>query len=316
MKKQRLFLLTGVLVAFAIFGLNQTIAYGDVTKAPETGGIANTRHNLSIDWLGANAEGMDFYRNDYDRICVYCHTPHGANQTSPMNEAPLWNRTYLGSNTYITFTDPDSGRIMKSGIGTEPGGKATQPGVSSLTCLSCHDGTLAIDSIINMPGSGMYLAAQETSQDDDFLDTWENPSGITTFGHATLEDCRSMCHNPDSFVGDDAPDFGVFVIGLDLTNDHPIGINMPDPVLYGFTWPDTVDGNKWFYDLDEDGHADRNEIRLYDTGDGYEVECASCHDPHGVQLTGGGGGGDAALADTFLRIENVGSNVCLTCHIK
>lgn len=310
MKKQRLLLLTGVLIAFVIFGLNQTIAYGDETEAPETGGIVNTRHNLSIDWLGADSTIMDVYRNDYDRVCVYCHTPHGANTSDPMKDAPLWNRTHIG-NTYITFTDQDTGRIMKSTL------DATQPGVSSLTCLSCHDGTLAIDSIINMPGSGGYnVAAEESQVENGHLDTWVNPSGISTFGHATLEDCRSICHNPDSFVGDDAPDFGAFVLGLDLTNDHPIGINMPDPVLYGFNWPDTVDGNKWFYDLNESERADRNEIRLYDTGDGYEIECASCHDPHGVQLSGGGGGGDAPLTDTFLRIENAGSNVCLTCHIK
>lgn len=306
MEKQRLFPLTWVLTALVVFGLNQTMSYGDATMAPETGGIVNTRHNLSIDWLDSNSTIMDFYRNDYDRVCVYCHTPHGANST--LIEAPLWNRTHLG-NTYTLFTDEDTGTIMKS---TQD---ATQPGVSSLTCLSCHDGTLAVDSIINMPGSGMYDVAQETSQNNDFLDTWENPSGATTFGHATLEDCRSICHNPDSFVGDDAPDFGVFVIGLDLTNDHPIGINMPNAALYGFIEPDAVDGNKWFYDLDGDEHADRNEIRLYDTGDGYEVECASCHDPHGVPITSGGGS-NADLADTFLRLENTGSDVCLTCHIK
>jgi hypothetical protein len=58
--------------------------------------------------------------------------------------------------------------------------------------------------------------------------------------------------------------------------------------------------------------ADANEIRLYNTGEGYEVECASCHDPHGVPSAGPG----STFNPTFLRINNTGSAVCLTCHSK
>ncbi|MFQ5432706.1 MAG: hypothetical protein ACE5EN_09385, partial [Nitrospinota bacterium] len=96
-------------------------------------------------------------------------------------------------------------------------------------------------------------------------------------------------------------------------NDHPIGIQMPNAVLYGFNEPTAVDGNKWFFDANADGRADRDEIRLYDTGDGYEVECATCHDPHGVVA---GGGTTGPLIPTFLRVNNDASSVCLTCHIK
>jgi hypothetical protein len=198
---------------------------------------------------------------------------------------------------------------------------ATQPGVSSLTCLSCHDGTVAIDSIINMPGSGGYRVEQETSQNDAFLNTWINPSGNTTLIHMVMGPETSgatngpvtqctFCH----YSGGLGPDFNLFTIGTDLTNDHPIGIQMPDAVTHGFNEPNTVDGNKWFYDTDSDGRADRNEIRLYDTGDGYEVECASCHDPHGVPV--GGVAGVGPLIGTFLRIDNNGSAMCYTCHIK
>ena len=323
--KQRIFLLTGVLVAFVVFGLNQIVSYADTTRANNRDGIANTRHNLSIDYIDNDATIMDLARNDYDRICVYCHTPHGANTSTNDNiyQAPLWNRTHLG-NTYTTFTDSTVGKELGSG---QP---ATQPGVSSLTCLSCHDGTLAIDSIINMPGSGMYDVGQENSQNNTFLDTWDNPNSSFGTAHTTLAGCRDSCHSANAALpGTGAPDFGAFVIGTDLTNDHPIGIHLPDQAeLYGFNKPTAIDGNKWFYDLDSDGHADRNEIRLYDTGelpalpltgdegdnDAFEVECASCHDPHGVPIAGPGNGGD--LARTFLRIENSQSQVCLTCHIK
>ena len=50
----------------------------------------------------------------------------------------------------------------------------------------------------------------------------------------------------------------------------------------------------------------------FESGDGFEVECGSCHDPHGVPS----GGNGSAFLPTFLRVTNAGSAVCLTCHNK
>ncbi|MGK7346014.1 MAG: cytochrome c3 family protein, partial [Candidatus Nitrospinota bacterium M3_3B_026] len=91
------------------------------------------------------------------------------------------------------------------------------------------------------------------------------------------------------------------------------GVELPDTNTYDFNAPTATDGSLKFFDLDADGRADSNEVRFYDSGggDGYEVECASCHDPHGVD----GGGG--ALIPSFLRVNNNNaSSLCLTCHDK
>ena len=46
-------------------------------------GIANTKHNLGSTGTGTNSfDGTD-------EICVFCHTPHGADTTA---NPPLWNR--------------------------------------------------------------------------------------------------------------------------------------------------------------------------------------------------------------------------------
>ena len=45
--------------------------------------------------------------------------------------------------------------------------------------------------------------------------------------------------------------------------------------------------------------------------DSYSVECGSCHDPHVESGTG-----TPASGQTFLRIANSGSAVCLACHNK
>ncbi len=132
------------------------------TRFTNVGSIANTRHNLTqstANGFAAVSSQMDAFRNDYGAICVYCHTPHAANTTV---DAPLWNRTIKVQN-YATYDQ--LGTMMTQSVST--------PGPNSLTCLSCHDGQTAIDSILNMPGSGLYDIAQTSSQNLTFLDAWD-----------------------------------------------------------------------------------------------------------------------------------------------
>lgn len=269
--------------------------------------VANTRHNMTQHQGGADAGqslSMGPYRNDYGEVCVYCHTPHAGNTTTP---APLWNRT-MKTPFYSNYNS----------ISLD--GTIHMPGVNSLTCLSCHDGVTAIDSIINMPGSGRFLKSQETTQNDAFLDTWDNSTGPDATQHQSL-DLNSQhgclaCHSPFAgSAGAGATDFTVFAIGTDLTNEHPVGVPYRDPnVTTGVDYrsADKVYRNMRFFDTDGDGRPDADEIRFYDSGNGYRVECASCHDPHGVPAKGGG----PLFNRTFMRIANDHSELCLTCHIK
>jgi len=284
-------------------------------------GISDTRHNMTMSYLSpANRATMLIRRNDYGEVCVYCHTPHGANTTSGAG-MPLWNRTVNPSLTYQLYTDAIATTLQLAGDQT-----ATDPGPASLTCLSCHDGVTAIDSIINMPGSGNYQASQRTSVDDSsFLAGW-SPA---TLEHQALGSCASLCHN-----GSSPFDFQPFVIGsgtdanggyvpiapmsttIDLRDDHPVGVLYPTatagaPGVDFFPMDVLIPGRFAFFDGNGNGRADKYELRAYDSGQGYEVECASCHDPHGVP--------DAVnikFIPSFLRVENTGSTLCLTCHDK
>ncbi len=76
-------------------------------------------------------------------------------------------------------------------------------------------------------------------------------------------------------------------IGPDLRDDHPVSITYPTPSQDPDfnTPPDPVRG--WA------------DLRLYNG----KVECPTCHDPHNGQ-------------PLFLRKQNTGSNLCLTCHRK
>ena len=310
---------SAILIALMTVGFT---AYGggDVpTKASNIGGIINTRHNLTMSYLPPDSIlTMDTYRNNYGEICVYCHTPHGANTQIAL---PLWNRS-IPATTYNTYN---------SSTITQP---VSQPGPNSLSCLSCHDGTVSIDSIINMPGGGGYLKSQERAPTTpaqaviktNFLNTWVNASADPMFPapstHSSLLAPNGGCIHCHSNVTGSygalnqpaAPSFDVFNIGSDLRNDHPVGIRYPtgagnpgvDFRATNATWKNIA-----YFDTGN-GNLDSNEIRLYNTGQGFEVECASCHDPHGVPSNGTG----TVNNKTFMRVSNSGSGLCLTCHVK
>lgn len=291
-------------------------AWGDVGDVPtrfsNIDSIYNTRHNMTQRQAsGAAITGpngtlisqfMDYVRNDYAEVCVYCHTPHGANTTVAV---PLWNRT-IKATTYSTYNELGTSSLTQS---------VSQPGAASLSCLSCHDGQTAIDSVINMPGSGRYLQSQETSVSKSFLDSWTTPSqaGLdppSSFApnshHNTMVECAG-CHGSPVPM---ATNFAIFITGTDLRNDHPVGVDFPATNGPGtdFNTPGGGGGTTSFFDTDADSILDKAELRMYNG----KVECASCHDPHGVPSAGAG----SQFNPTFLRKTNAGSAVCLTCHAK
>lgn len=284
------------------------LAWADVdlpTKFTNQGSIGNTRHNMTQRQAsGGGPAGviMDPYRNDYEEVCVYCHTPHGANSSVTL---PLWNRT-IKATTYQIYNELGTSSLTQAVV---------QPGAASLSCLSCHDGQTAVDSIINMPGSGRYQASQATSQDNTFLNTWNNARGPDATIHIGLNPVANLgclaCHASGAgFVGAGATDFTVFAIGTDLKNDHPVGVTYPTSNGPGtdFNTPGGTKGTAKFFDVDANTNMGKGEVRVYDG----KVECASCHDPHGVPSDGPG----STFNPTFLRKTNAGSVVCLTCHSK
>jgi mono/diheme cytochrome c family protein len=340
---------TKLTIGFGLMAVGVGAALGDGwnphSNATETGSIVNTRHNLTQSYSVTAEIVMNVARNNYGAICVYCHTPHGGN--TQIN-APLWNRTVNGT-AYSLYDKPTT--LMRP---------ISQPGPSSLTCLSCHDGTISIDSVLNMPGSGLSPTAGAGANNElnesniGFLDSWAgNPAGLASaaLGHLRLGNgdlsgtpgtgaepgLCTLCHqnNGRDGHGNDLltmSSFDIFALGTDLRDDHPIGVIFPETFApeADFYEPDVkIPGKMAFFDTNGDNYANPDEVRLYDSGDGYEVECASCHDPHGVPS--GGSGTDTRFNPSFLRVNNgvVGTHdgatgitsngpsaLCLTCHAK
>lgn len=158
-----------------------------------------------------------------NRICRPCHTPHSAGSTT---QAPLWNHAVTTA-TYTLYSSPTMDVPVQ------------QPGEVSKLCLSCHDGTVALDSFGGNTGSNMIS--------------------------------------------------GPALIGTDLSNDHPVGIEWKHQTVSACSPCHYIHGNPYSY-----------RVRFYNK----RVECASCHDPHnnGSQEKG------------MLRVSMAGSELCLECH--
>ena len=91
-------------------------------------GVNASPHNLSVG--GPNPA----YSFDEIRVCVFCHTPHDASTTTL---APLWNRELPAENQYQMYQSPN----FNAKVPNAP----NMPTGASRICLSCHDGTLALN---------------------------------------------------------------------------------------------------------------------------------------------------------------------------
>ncbi len=158
----------GLLVVALVMFLG-SIAMGFTGTYVPGSGINGTPHDLSQVLKGAGT-GLGAYASNpadpYSRICIFCHTPHNAYKLSAANGGPgpgvgggldapdafdylpLWNHELPINTAYTPYqngpgapsdpTAPKTSQAIYNSVMTI--------GSSSLLCLSCHDGTIAVNS--------------------------------------------------------------------------------------------------------------------------------------------------------------------------
>lgn len=80
--------------------------------------------------------------NSSGEICVVCHAPHGG---TALSDAPLWNHSL----TTQSFTLYSSATLDALDLG--------QPVGTTKLCLSCHDGTVALDNFGGSTSGTQYV---------------------------------------------------------------------------------------------------------------------------------------------------------------
>jgi predicted CXXCH cytochrome family protein len=225
--------------------------------------IATGPHDFSAGTALRNANA-----NVDGQTCVFCHTPHSGNLTGP-----LWNRAST-TTAYQVYTSSTMDAAA-------PTAAAIQSSVSG-ACLSCHDGSIAIDVLANAPNAGTNNAA--------FVAFTVQGTAKGTYGSSAPGSNNIMTG-------------GTAFMGSDLRNDHPITIiyetaRAATPTEF---ITQAVVGTK----ITVGPGPAAGTLPLFGAaGATATVECASCHNPHNNSL------------GAFLRKANTGSNLCLTCHIK
>jgi predicted CXXCH cytochrome family protein len=104
------------------------------------GTIVGSAHDTSTDAWNTTGE-----------ICVVCHTPHIFDGRP--TQVPLWNHEI----TTATHTMYSSGTLNGAIDGS--------PSDHSLLCLSCHDGTVALDSFGGATGATYIPSGRRTGTD-------------------------------------------------------------------------------------------------------------------------------------------------------
>jgi predicted CXXCH cytochrome family protein len=253
-----------------------------------SGGIADTKHNLSITGPGpvkSTTEG---------ELCIFCHAPHNARRDIPY----LWNRTDSTAN-YV----PYQSSTLKATVG--------QPTGASKLCLSCHDGTIALGALVTRPleilfaGGVRFLPEGRTKLGTDLSDdhpvSFVYDSGLAV-GNGELADPSALsaqvrrdkngemqctaCHDPHE------NSYGKFLVmsnqysGLCTVCHDKDGWPSTSHSTSGKTW-NGQGTNPWF---------DSPYPTVSENG------CGNCHVPHTA-------GGHARLLHYAVDEDN-----CLVCH--
>ncbi len=280
--------------------------------------VAGTKHNFG------KLSTAAIKTADSSEICVFCHTPHNASPSTP-----IWNKQDTGS-TYDVYASQTLAATLS------PNAPALgQPTGSSKLCLSCHDGTMAIGSLLNLPGKSQggtlsvtgagtdagKISSTSTSyigtdlRDDhpiSFEYSLAYPSNAEMVNPASLPaevkldslgkvQCTS-CHDPH---GTPYPKFMVASLeaGALCTTCHDKRYWATMPSVHKTstaTWNGTGQ-NPWHEDMGAAGFTD----------DSVDVQsCLACHKSHG-----------GAAGSPLLKGTNPGTGLvedeewtCLNCH--
>jgi hypothetical protein len=252
-------------------------------QLPQTG-VNGSFHDIT--YLGVT--GGYYNQDDYQRVCIFCHTPHNAQSGAAGAgiPTPLWNHLPSPANLpAYAWAAP-----ANLPIGFPAGDPLVGP---SRLCMACHDGVTAVDN------HGPYTAGQ-TAQ------------GGNNGNHALVNPSRSITDltvtHPIGFLYSDAltlrtteelvdPSTGAFFVDRVLEDAAAAGNNSKVGQRAGWTYT-----NKPISDT------------LYQ---GF-VTCASCHEVHNLRNSAN----DPSVSNPgftpnyFVWAREKGSALCLSCHVK
>lgn len=201
----------------------------------------------------------------YNNPCQICHIPHKAPDAA-LTGGPLWNHAASQNSSYVTYDQGNSATFNALNLTVTLG--------SSVACLSCHDGSMAVNQ--------SYGATAPTQ------------NGVTNGATAFYVPTWAV-ETANATAGDYVRPSGAgpYLGYNNLTHMHPIGVSYSaalakDPTLQPLPAAGTVFAQML-------------------KGPNQTVECASCHDIHRVI-----GASGTVSHDLIVDLNNAA--LCETCH--
>ncbi len=222
--------------------------------------IVTSRHNLSV------SSSKMVKSTTESEICIFCHTPHSSNPKSPM-----WNKKITGT-TYLLYNS--------STLDAIPG----QPDGSSILCLSCHDGTIALGDVVSRSKSIAMTMGNRITSKNNLTTDLSNDHPISFRYDAALAASDGQLKTPPLLVAE-------------LDNNSKLQCTSC-----------------------HDPHKETNPKFLVASNE-YSALCFTCHDrtywtnsSHSTSINTWNGTG----ADPWAHIESayatVSQNACANCH--
>ena len=244
--------------------LTLTVVTGSLLTLTAHAGIIGSPHDFSQRSWNNNPA-------DPNTVCGVCHVPHHASSTT----GPLWGHDLVSGGTWQMYAN--NGVSPGANIKYTP---ALAPNPSSLACLSCHDGSIAVNA-------------------------YGSPSAPNRTGSESVTNGAAI-----SF------DQGVH---QNLTHSHPISFNYQALYGFGpgqdkWIWPygnGVLTPSSGTFTPGND-----MSIRGFLLDQAGNVECNSCHDVHNQE----GSPYDVVNNPHLVKINGtaggVGSLLCRSCHNK
>jgi len=245
--------------------------------------VVTSDHNLSVSGTGA------LHATAESEICFFCHAPHQELNTSdttvttgPNAQAPLWNHYLSSKASYGVYSSP-SFNALGTDIADVGGAVAGSATVTNL-CLSCHDGTVGVNTLYH----GQYGVGSPAM----------SCNGVSV-------PANSPCYMPLPVqiggVGSPIPTLAD-LHPVNFTYDATLAAKTVDLVTPTVN-TSGIGGTR----MGVPGSVSGTFLPLFQTttvsGATYKLQCPTCHDVHSNRN-----------GRPFLRDTTAGSALCLDCH--
>ena len=293
--------LVGMMIGLAVYGAFHSAeavvgGQGNVT-------LSTNPHNFSAGASSGSRATAE--ASSEQRVCIFCHTSHGAKTDSNLIDPPLWNHSLssavynvLSAGVYNSLDTLSISGFVNAGIVNMLSSPEASPDGTSRLCLGCHDGTIAIGDV----GSESVAIAMNT--------------------------VSSTCLTSEGKIASTCSAY----IGNDLTQKHVVSIAMNDNLIDESVANCTAGQTTYVvYPWDSSSPESGNVIlrptlntfrgnpgvegqdkalmpvSKYSPGYYYGVQCSTCHDPHWWKASPSEVGYKFLVTSSF-------DNLCTSCH--